>query len=72
MREYVDHLKTGLLINPGDAKAMRNAITMLLSDSALATEMARLARLKYEQDFTFLAFARRTNKILQDFHSSCL
>lgn len=68
--EYVEHMKTGILVDPGDAEAMRKAINLLLSDLAWATEIGNLARLKYEREFTFSAFARRTHKILQDFHSS--
>ncbi len=50
-REYVDDGRTGLLVPPGDARALALAIDRLASDRASATAMGRAACAKVEREF---------------------
>lgn len=44
MRDYVEHEVTGLLVPPGDAEALRTAITRLLGDDDLRRSIGAAAR----------------------------
>ena len=44
LTELIDHGRTGLLYEPGDARACREAIERLLTDAGLRTAMGRAAR----------------------------
>ena len=50
--EVVTHMKTGLIVSPGDAEELSGALDMLLSDAALRGRMGRAARQDYEERFT--------------------
>lgn len=50
---YVNaHGETGLVVPPGDPRALAEAINLLLSDSSLARAMGRAARARFEQYFS--------------------
>ncbi len=40
----VEHLETGMLVPPGDASALRDALTLLLGDAALRERLGRAGR----------------------------
>jgi glycosyltransferase involved in cell wall biosynthesis len=62
--DYVEDGQTGILVPPYDAKALRSAITHLLTHAEEAKAMGRMARQRYEEKYTFAAFARRTWDVL--------
>jgi glycosyltransferase involved in cell wall biosynthesis len=64
LREYVAHGETGFLVPPGNANAMRAAIRYLLDHPAEAEAMGKAARQRFEERYTFAAFARRAHNIL--------
>lgn len=66
MVDFVEHGVTGLLVEPGSASAMREAIVYLLERPAEAAQMGRAARQRYETIHTFEQFARRTHQILHE------
>ncbi|HMP89047.1 MAG TPA: glycosyltransferase family 4 protein [Kiritimatiellia bacterium] len=51
--ELVQDRKTGLLIPPGDAEAMANALAYLLEHPEEAARMGQLGRERYLNEFTF-------------------
>ena len=56
--EVVTHGETGLLVAPGDAKALSDALDTLLADPKLRREMGIAARRDYEARFTDKAMVR--------------
>lgn len=52
LEQYVEHGVTGLLVPPGDASAMAQAVRSLLLDPEAAAEMGRQARRRVMQLFT--------------------
>lgn len=65
MTDFVEHGVTGLLVEPGNAQAMREAIVYLLEHPEEAARMGRAARQRFEQLHTFEQFARRTHQLLR-------
>jgi colanic acid/amylovoran biosynthesis glycosyltransferase len=57
--ELVQDGVTGVLVEPGDATAMADAITRLLDDEALAAELAGRARELVERSFSLSGGAQR-------------
>jgi colanic acid/amylovoran biosynthesis glycosyltransferase len=49
--ELIEHGRSGLLSEPGDAQGLAHCVEQLLSDPAAARDMAILARRKVEQEF---------------------
>jgi glycosyltransferase involved in cell wall biosynthesis len=66
MRENVVDGGTGILVPPGDPRAMRAAILSLLRDPEIGDAMGRAARARYEERHTLPAFAQRVRGILAD------
>jgi glycosyltransferase involved in cell wall biosynthesis len=64
MREYVVNGITGILVPPRDPAAMCNAISRLIEKPEIREAMGRAARARYEEGFTFSAFAQRVHGIL--------
>ena len=60
-KEIVVHEETGLLIPPGDADALRRAVTVLLADPARASRMGVRGRARYFERYA----ARRTVTAIQ-------
>ena len=48
----VDHGRTGLHFEPGNAVALASAVRQLLADQPALKEMRQAARQEYEQQFT--------------------
>lgn len=65
VRDYVAHGVTGVLVPPGDAAALRDAIAAVVGDRAYAEALGRAGRARYEEQFTFGAFARRVYAVLE-------
>ncbi|NNF07793.1 MAG: glycosyltransferase family 4 protein, partial [Candidatus Eisenbacteria bacterium] len=57
--DVVDHEETGILIEPGNAAALRAAIQKLASDPLLRDRLGKAAREKAEQDYTWETNVRR-------------
>jgi glycosyltransferase involved in cell wall biosynthesis len=55
--EIIDDGKEGFLVEPGDVDALIERIARVIGDPALQAEMGRLARDRYERDFTAKRFA---------------
>lgn len=64
MIDFVEHGATGLLVEPGNVTAMREAIVYLLEHPAQAAQMGHAARQRYEALHTFEKFAQRTYQTL--------
>lgn len=63
--DYVQEGKTGLLVEPGNPQALREAILRLWQDPGEAIVMGSLGRLAYLNHYTFDAFAQRLVASLQ-------
>ncbi len=64
--ELIDDGESGLLVPPGDAKALAAALRRLLSDTALRASLSHRARERVERDFTREAMARRVESIYEE------
>lgn len=58
--EIVDDGKTGCLVEPGDERALANAIVRLLRDRPVREAMGRAAAVKLERDLSWNAIATKT------------
>lgn len=70
---YIQHGRTGLLVEPGDVQGMRQAILDLWHNPDLAGQMGKEGRQCFEENYTMAKFARRTYDVLlevQRAHSS--
>jgi glycosyltransferase involved in cell wall biosynthesis len=63
--DYIEDGQTGILVAPYDAQEMRSAVTYLLTHPEKAKAMGQKARQRYEEEYTFAAFAKRTYDVLQ-------
>jgi glycosyltransferase involved in cell wall biosynthesis len=61
--EAVVHERTGLLVPPGDARTLAEAIVILLKDPQKARAMGRAGRRRVESSFTLEHLARRTEHL---------
>jgi glycosyltransferase involved in cell wall biosynthesis len=62
---YVEEGVTGLLVPPYDAAQLREAMKYLLAHPEEAEQMGRNARRRYEERYTFSAFAQRVHDVLK-------
>jgi hypothetical protein len=62
---YVEDGVTGFLVPPHDVARLREAMEYLLSHPEEVKAMGQRARQRYEEEYTFTAFAERTYKVLQ-------
>jgi glycosyltransferase involved in cell wall biosynthesis len=60
---YVEHGQTGLLVEPGDAQAMRQAILHLWRDPDEAARMGKEGRRRFEANFTMAKMAQRVYEV---------
>lgn len=51
--EQVEHMKTGLVVNPGDAKALSKAILFLLQDRERRVRMGIASRKRFYEHFSY-------------------
>jgi glycosyltransferase involved in cell wall biosynthesis len=65
VEDYVEDGLAALVVPPGDADALRNAIVGVLEDPRLASRLALTARRDVEQRFTTRSFAERLAPILR-------
>lgn len=63
--DYVEEGRTGLLVAPYDAQAMRSAIAYLMAHPERTRAMGQEARRRYEREYTFAAFSVRIYDVLQ-------
>jgi len=61
--ETVRHDRTGLLVPPGDVRALAEAIVSLLKDPGKARAMGQAGRRRVEKSFTLDRLARRTEDL---------
>lgn len=65
---YVQHGRTGLLVEPGDAVGLQQAILELWHNPDVASQMGKEGRRLFEENFTMAKFALRNFDLLQDVH----
>jgi glycosyltransferase involved in cell wall biosynthesis len=63
---YIEDGKTGILVEPYNPEAMRNAIHYLLQHPEEVRAMGERARHRFTEQYTFTAFAERTYRTLQN------
>jgi len=66
LRDLVTHRTTGLLVPPGDAAALAQAIVELATDRELRTSMGSAGRARVLDGFSMEAMARRTLALYRD------
>ena len=64
--DLVEDGVTGLLIPPGDAGALAEAVKTLLDDPARAEAMGRAARERWEEHFSLAPFFSRTEAVYEE------
>jgi glycosyltransferase involved in cell wall biosynthesis len=64
--EVIKHRETGLLVPTGDAVALAEAIKLLLTDKALAADVASRANTLARVEFTWKANAEKTAEVYRD------
>lgn len=62
-KEFIDDGRTGLLVEPGDAASLRDAINRLLSDPDLRQRMGREAARCYQDRLSYPVFVDRMTDI---------
>ena len=61
---YLEHGQTGLLVEPGDAEGMRQAILRLWRNPEEATRMGKEARRRFEENHTMDKLAQRVYDVV--------
>ncbi|MFQ5695850.1 MAG: glycosyltransferase, partial [Terriglobia bacterium] len=62
--EVVVDGETGLLVEPGDGRALQAALTRLFADTDLRRQMGGTGRRRLEENFTFAHFRQRLTGLL--------
>jgi glycosyltransferase involved in cell wall biosynthesis len=65
MAELIEHGRSGLLVEPGDPRALADALLFLLRDADAARDMGRSGRLRVESHFTAAQMADRYEALFQ-------
>lgn len=68
--DYIRDGETGLLVEPGDVSALRNALQRLVSDAALRARLARAARAEIESHHSFDTHARLKLQAIHELRDS--
>ncbi len=68
--EQVADGETGILVEPGDAEGIAEALGRLANDAVLRGRLGSAARARYERDFTPRAAAKRWADVYRDLKSS--
>ena len=63
--EVVEEGKTGFLVEPGDEKALAEAIIRLLKNDSLREEMGKAAAMKVKQELSWENIACKTNAVYE-------
>ncbi|MDQ2690960.1 MAG: glycosyltransferase, partial [Chloroflexota bacterium] len=63
---YLEHGQTGLLVEPGDAEGMRQAILHLWRNPDEAARMGKEARRRFEENHTMTKLAERVYEVVQE------
>jgi glycosyltransferase involved in cell wall biosynthesis len=66
LRDLVVHEETGLLVEPGDVAALREALTRLLGDAELRRRFGEAGRARIAEHFTWQRFADETLRAYED------
>ena len=66
LRDLVVHEETGLLIEPGDVAALREALARLLGDADLRRRFGEAGRARIAEHFTWQRFADETLQAYED------
>jgi len=66
LRDLVVHEETGLLVEPGDVAALRDALTRLLEDADLRRRFGEAGRARIAEHFTWERFADSTLQAYED------
>jgi glycosyltransferase involved in cell wall biosynthesis len=66
LRDLVVHEETGLLVQPGDVTALREAFTRLLGDAELRRRFGEAGRARIAEHFTWERFADETLRAYED------
>jgi glycosyltransferase involved in cell wall biosynthesis len=64
--EVIEDAVTGLLVPPGDAVALGNAVARVLEDDLLAQRLARNGRELVEQKFSFGRLTREVGELYEE------
>lgn len=63
--DYIEHMKTGILVPPKDPAAIKEAVAMLLNNEELRSELGRSARSQIEKMYLPKHYARAVSARLQ-------
>jgi glycosyltransferase involved in cell wall biosynthesis len=66
LRDLVVHEGTGLLVRPGDVRALREALSRLLGDADLRRRFGEAGRARIAEHFTWTRFADETLRAYED------
>lgn len=69
VREVIAHGRTGLLVPEGDARALADALSVLLTHPERAQALGRAAREQAEQEFDVSLMHARYETLLRDVHA---
>lgn len=62
-REYIEHGKNGLLVPPGDAKALADAMRVLIDDAPLRWQLGRQAKADFDDHLNYEHFYSQIQQI---------
>ena len=62
--DYIEHMETGILVEPGDAAAFRDAVRLISEDAALRARLGRAARARVLEQYLPRHYASAVSGIL--------
>ena len=66
IQEVVRHEETGLLVPPGDPRALADALNRVVRDRKMAERMGKAGRVRAAAHFSWSAIAHRTKELYED------